>query len=111
MRRYTWKTFSRELTVLAFAALWLVPFYFLLLISFKSGSDIFSSPFKPPADPSTDAYRQAWKGTPDQSFPQGLWSSLIITGGSVLGLIAIGSVTAYVLARRPGRLSNTLFVL
>jgi raffinose/stachyose/melibiose transport system permease protein len=109
--RYTWKTLTRELGVLFAAVLWLIPFYFLILISLKSGSDIFSSPFKPPADPSLDAYRSAWKGTPATSFPHGLQSSAIITVGSVLALIAIGSISAYVLARRPGKLSNTLYVL
>jgi raffinose/stachyose/melibiose transport system permease protein len=109
--RYTWKTFTREVGVLGIAILWLLPFYFLVLISLKSGADIYSSPFKPPADPSLSAYGDAWKGTPQASFPQGLLSSAIITGGSVIALIAIGSLSAYTLSRLPGKLSIGLFVL
>jgi raffinose/stachyose/melibiose transport system permease protein len=109
--RYTWKTASREVVVLGAAVLWLLPFYFLLLISVKSGTDIYSSPFKPPSDVSFDSYRQAWEGTPQASFPQGLFSSVIITGGSLIALIAIGSVTAYTITRIPGKLGMALFVL
>jgi raffinose/stachyose/melibiose transport system permease protein len=109
--RYTWKTLSREVVTLVVALLWMLPFYFLLMISLKSGAAIFDSPFKPPADPSLAAYGDAWKGTPQASFTQGLLSSVIITGGSVLALIAIGSLTAYTLSRLPGKLSTGLFQL
>jgi raffinose/stachyose/melibiose transport system permease protein len=109
--RYTWKTFVREAGVLGIALVWMLPFYFLILISLKSGTDIYSSPFKPPSDPSLDAYSQAWKGTPQASFPQGLLSSAIITGGSVIALIAIGALSAYTLSRLPGKVSVVLFVL
>src|SRR3954471_9585351 len=109
--RYTWKTASREVMVLGVAVLWLLPFYFLLLISLKSGNDLYSSPFKPPANPSFDSYQQAWQGTPQASFPQGLWSSVIITAGSLVCLIGIGSVSAYTITRLPGKLSVFLFVL
>jgi raffinose/stachyose/melibiose transport system permease protein len=109
--RYTWKTLSREVVVLGIALLWVVPFYFLVLISLKGGADIYSSPFKPPTDPSVHAYSQAWKGTPQASFPRGLLSSVIITSGSVLALIAIGSLSAYTLNRLPGKLSVALFLV
>jgi raffinose/stachyose/melibiose transport system permease protein len=109
--RYTWKTFSREVVILGIAVLWMLPFYFLLLISLKGGSDIYSSPFKPPSNPSLHSYSQAWKGTPQASFPQGLFSSVIITATSVLALIVIGSLSAYTLSRLPGKLSVALFVV
>jgi raffinose/stachyose/melibiose transport system permease protein len=109
--KYTWKTFSREVVVLGVAVLWLLPFYFLLLISLKSGSGIYDSPFKPPSNPSLSAYGDAWKGTPQASFPQGLLSSVIITAGSLVALIAIGALSAYTINRLPGKLSVALFVL
>jgi raffinose/stachyose/melibiose transport system permease protein len=109
--RYTWRTLSREVVTLGIALLWMLPFYFLLLISLKSGADIYSSPFKPPSDVAFDSYSQAWQGTPQASFPQGLLSSVSITGGSVIALIAIGSLSAYTLSRLPGKLSAGLFVI
>jgi raffinose/stachyose/melibiose transport system permease protein len=109
--RYTWKTATREVLVLGIALVWLLPFYFLLMVSLKSGTAIFDSPFRPPADPSFSSYSAAWKGTPQASFPQGLFSSVIITVGSVIALIAIGSLSAYTLSRLPGKLSIFLFVL
>ena len=38
-------------------------------------------------------------------------SSLIITVSSVVGLIVLGSLCAYTIARRTGRLSNAVYVL
>ena len=38
-------------------------------------------------------------------------NSLIITGGSVVALIAIGSTCAYAIARRPGKMSTALYFL
>jgi len=35
LHRYTWLTFSRELVLLLIAALWWVPFYFLVIGSLK----------------------------------------------------------------------------
>jgi raffinose/stachyose/melibiose transport system permease protein len=109
--RYTRKSFVREVAVLGIAILWLLPFYFLLMISLKTGENIYDSPFKPPADPSTSAYGDAWQGTPQASFPQGLASSVIITGGSVIALIALGSLSAYTISQLPGKLGVGLFVL
>jgi raffinose/stachyose/melibiose transport system permease protein len=109
--RYTWKSFGREVAVLGIAIAWLLPFYFLLMISLKEGGDIYDSPFSPPADPSLSAYGDAWQGTPQASFPQGLASSVIITGGSVIALIALGALSAYTISRIPGKLGIGLFVL
>jgi raffinose/stachyose/melibiose transport system permease protein len=109
--RYTRATLLRELLVLLAAALWALPFYLLLMTSAKQGGAVFDAPLRPAHDPSLSAYRTAWKGTSTESLPDGLLSSMIITTGSVLVLIAIGAVSAYVLARRPGKVSNGLYVL
>jgi raffinose/stachyose/melibiose transport system permease protein len=38
-------------------------------------------------------------------------NSLVITCGSVLALIALGSICAYTIARRPGKMGTTLYLL
>jgi raffinose/stachyose/melibiose transport system permease protein len=109
MARYTWRTFGRELTLLFLAALWWVPFYFLVTISLKSDTQSLQSPLSLPTHLDFGNYSRAWRGANGVSLGQALKSSLIITSGSVLCLIAFGSVAAYTIGRRSGKLSNALY--
>jgi raffinose/stachyose/melibiose transport system permease protein len=108
LARYTGRTFVRELAVLGIAAIWWIPLYLLVVTSLKSGNGIVTSPFSLPNPATTSNYSAAWKGT-TIGLGHGLINSLIITVGSVLCILALGSVAAYTIARRPGRLTNTLY--
>jgi raffinose/stachyose/melibiose transport system permease protein len=109
--RYSWRTFLREMLLLALAALWWLPFYILATTSVKPSSEGFTSPFQLPGHPDLGIYAQAWQGSGNGSLGQALESSLIITIGSVMALIALGSSAAYVVARRGGRPGNVVYLL
>lgn len=109
LARYTGRTFARELLILAIAAVWWVPVYLLVVTSLKTGNGIVSSPFRLPSPATTSNYSAAWRGA-SVSLGHGLVNSLIITVGSVLCILALGSVAAYTIARRPGRLSSVLYI-
>ena len=106
--RYTKRTFARELTLLLVAAIWWVPFYFLVVVSLKPDLEALQSPLSFPKEIHLGNFSTAWH---DAALGRSLVNSLIITGGSVLALIAIGSICAYTIARRPGRMSTTLYLL
>ena len=106
--RYTKRTFARELTLLLIAAIWWVPFYFLVLVSLKPDLEALQSPLSFPKELDFGNFSTAWH---DAALGRSLLNSLIITGGSVLALIAIGSICAYTIARRPGRMSTALYLL
>jgi raffinose/stachyose/melibiose transport system permease protein len=107
-RRYTRRTFGRELIVLAIAAIWWIPFYFLVVVALKPDIEALQSPLSFPKSVDLGNFSTAWN---DASLGRSLVNSLIITGGSVIALIVIGSLCAYTIARRPGRLSTTLYIL
>jgi raffinose/stachyose/melibiose transport system permease protein len=109
--RYTWKTFSRELTLIALAAIIFIPIYLLVTLSLKSYNDIYLHPLKFPTSPETGNYGQAWDGGANVSLGRALLNSAVITIGSVVGLIVLGSLCAYALARRPGKMSTLLYLL
>lgn len=109
--RYTWKSFSRELTLLAVAVIWWIPFYFLVTIALRPTEEVFNSPLKFPSRIELSNFSQSWKGSGSLTLGRGLENSLIITISTVVVLIALGSVCAYAIARRPGRLGNGLYVL
>jgi raffinose/stachyose/melibiose transport system permease protein len=106
--RYNRRAFGRELTLLLVAAIWWVPFYFLVIISLKPDLEALQSPLSFPKNVHLANFSTAWH---DAALGRSLLNSIIITGGSVLALIAIGSICAYTIARRPGRMSTALYIL
>ncbi len=111
MRRYSWRTFSRELILLALAVGFCVPFYILFVLSLKPSLELFTSPLRFPTNPAFDNYNAAWNQSTRVSMGQALVNSLIITVGTVVCLIVIGSLCAYTIARRRSVLSTSLYFL
>lgn len=107
--RYTWRTFSRELTLLVLAGIWWIPFYFLVDMALKPSSEMYSSPGSLPLHPDLGNFSQAWAGSGLGTLGAALKNSLIITGCSVTLLVLFGSVAAYALARHVSRLSTALY--
>jgi raffinose/stachyose/melibiose transport system permease protein len=106
--RYTRRAAGRELALILLAAIWWVPFYFLVAVALKPDLEALQSPLSFPHHVHLANFSTAWR---DASLGRALFSSVLITGGSVLALIAIGSLCAYTIARRPGRMSGALYLL
>jgi len=110
--RYTWKTFTRELVLLAAAAIWWVPFYFLVIGALKPQSEVYTtSASKLPSRLAWSNFSQAWAGTGGFTLGHSLKNSFVITVGSVLVLIAIGSISAYAISRQPKKLGTGLYLV
>ena len=108
MARYTWKAFSREIAVLVLAVIWWIPFYFLIVVSLKPTDEIFVTPTSFPDELAFGNYPDAWN---EANLGRALVNSIVITGGTVIALIALGSIAAYAIARRPGKLGGALYLL
>lgn len=109
--RYTIRTFGRELALILVAAIWWIPFYFLITVSLKSDSETLTHPSSLPSHVELGNFSSAWQGVAGVTLGDALKSSAIITAGSIVGLIVIGSVCAYPIARREGRISTGLYGL
>jgi raffinose/stachyose/melibiose transport system permease protein len=108
VRRYTGWTLVREGLMILVAILWMIPFYFLVIVAVKPDTEALTSPLSFPNELHLANFSTAWN---DAALDRSLVNSLIITGGSVLALIAIGSTCAYAIARRPGKMSTALYFL
>jgi raffinose/stachyose/melibiose transport system permease protein len=108
MRRYTRWTLVREVLLILLAIAWMIPFYFLVIVAVKPDAEALQSPLSFPDELHLSNFSTAWN---DAALDRSLLNSLIITCGSVLALIAIGSICAYAIARRPGKMSATLYFL
>jgi raffinose/stachyose/melibiose transport system permease protein len=108
VQRYTGWTLVREGLMILVAILWMIPFYFLVIVAVKPDTEALTSPLSFPNELHLANFSTAWN---DAALDRSLVNSLIITGGSVLALIAIGSTCAYAIARRPGKMSTALYFL
>lgn len=96
--KYTPASFALELIGIAAALIFLVPFYFLLVNSFKKLKDILLNAASLPEAFGFDNFQRAWVAI---DFPKVFLNSFLITSVSVLLLVIISSMMAYRLVRRP----------
>lgn len=112
MNRYTKLTLLREILVWIAALILLSPFYFLVNIALKSRQDSIDTPsFEPALRPTLDNFAHVLGSETSGTLYLGLFNSMLIVVVAVFGLIVVGSVTAYVLARRTSKLSKTAFYM
>jgi raffinose/stachyose/melibiose transport system permease protein len=99
--------------MLVLAVVFCLPLFILFSVALKAPEDLFTDALAFPTDPHFDNFSTAWESNTGRAggLRTALVSSLIITGCAVTALIVIGSLCAYVIARRPGKLTNTLYVL
>jgi raffinose/stachyose/melibiose transport system permease protein len=112
MFRYTKVTAVREVAVWILALVFLVPFYFLISTSLKSDADAANgSPMSAPSPVTFDNFATAFTGTGQSNILLGLLNSAIMTVGSILLLVFLGSLTGYVLVRSTRRWSSWAYYL
>ncbi|MDQ6420125.1 carbohydrate ABC transporter permease [Paenibacillus sp. LHD-117] len=97
-QKYTSATFVLEIIGVLIALLFLGPFYFLIVNSFKKLKDILLNAASLPETWGITNFKKAWVAI---DFPVVFMNSLLITSISVLALVVISSMMAYRLVRRP----------
>lgn len=80
----------------AYALLILYPLFHMVMSSLKSPRDIMLDAFSLPQQVSWDNYALVWSG---KGFGGYFLNSLLITGGSMLLVVLLGSMAAFGLAR------------
>jgi raffinose/stachyose/melibiose transport system permease protein len=101
MFRYRKRTLVRELLVILATLFIMTPFYLLFVTAVKPREELLTtSPVEVSRNSTLDGFREIFSETGTSSIWNGLLYSFLITAGTVVGLVAIGSITGYVLARR-----------
>lgn len=113
LARYTWRTFSREILLIFAGVVFCVPLYLLITISLKTTSNAYLEPLSLPLPPNWDSYSDAATGEGAGGIGLGgaIVSSTIITIGSVACLLPLGTLAAYVIARRQSTLSTVWYLV
>ena len=93
------------------AVLWLLPVALVVLNSFKSRLYIASTPFALPDSLTFVGFENYLTGLSTSGFAAAFGRSVFITVGSVTLLVVGGAMTAWFIARAPGRLWRILYFL
>lgn len=112
MFRYRKRTLALEIVTIVAVLVMLAPFWVLIVGALKSGYQFLtSSSFAPPAHPTFSNFATLLSPSASQNGNvwKGLLSSVLITAGTVVLLVALGSLTAYVLARRTRKWSTRAY--
>ncbi|MGY1651110.1 carbohydrate ABC transporter permease [Geodermatophilus sp. SYSU D01119] len=112
MFRYTKATALREGIVWVCALLTLLPFYYLVVIALKPDEELLTTGTSaPPSRPTLENFTEVLTEGGDNNILLALLHSVVITAGSIAGLVAFGSLAAYVLARTTRRWGTITFYL
>jgi raffinose/stachyose/melibiose transport system permease protein len=112
MFRYTKATAVREVVVWIAALLTLLPFYFLVITALKPQEELLTTGTSaPPSRPTVENFAEVLTGGGDSNVLLGLFHSVVITLGSIAGMVIIGSLAAYVLVRSTQRWGTITFYL
>ncbi|WP_044748457.1 carbohydrate ABC transporter permease [Bacillus alveayuensis] len=106
-QRYTKKTFVLEIIGIVLGIIFLIPFYFVLINSFKSFAEILIDAAAWPKEFLFNNYVKVWDIL---NFPKAFWNSLVITVISIAGIVVITSMAAWKMVRTPGKFSKILFI-
>ncbi|WP_078378837.1 carbohydrate ABC transporter permease [Sutcliffiella halmapala] len=107
-QKYTKRTFLLEIFGIVLGLIFLIPFYFVLINSVKSFSEILIDAAALPQEILFANYAKVWEII---QFPRAFWNSLLITVFSNIGIVVISSMAAWKMVRTPGKFSKILFIL
>lgn len=107
-KSYSPALFTAEIIGILLALLFLSPFYFLIVNSFKKLKEILLNAASLPEQFNLDNFRKAWEAI---DFPVVFMHSVVLTLLSVLGLVIISSMTAYRIVRSPSLFNRLLFTV
>ncbi|MVO98460.1 carbohydrate ABC transporter permease [Paenibacillus lutrae] len=106
--KYRTGTFILEVLTIILGILFLVPFYFVVVNSFKPFGELLQNTASLPKMFSLDNYSRVIDII---NFPRVMGNSLIITVLSNIGLVLFSSMAAYRFVRKPSKLNNLLFLI
>lgn len=112
MFRYTWRSGLREAVIWIITLLTLLPLYILVVTALKPDQEVLtSSAVAPPSSFSFGAFIEVLTAQGRNNIPLSILNSVIITAGSIFFLVLIGSLSAYVIARRTRAWSTLTYYL
>lgn len=100
------RSIAANIIVILMAVIWLFPVYIVIVNSFKNRSELYESMLALPKSWSFEYYVNAMK---KMDFANALLNSVIVTVVSILFIVILASMTAWMLVRTGNALSTVIF--
>jgi len=112
MFRYTGRTAVREVLIWVVTLASLLPLYILVVTALKPDEEVLTtSAVAPPSSVTFAAFIEVLTAQGRNNIPLSILNSVIITAGAIFFLVLIGSLSAYVIARRTRAWSTITYYL
>ncbi|HBE78088.1 MAG TPA: sugar ABC transporter permease [Firmicutes bacterium] len=108
IRKRSYSSIALEILMGILAIIFLSPTILIFINSFKSDAQITLNPLALPDSINFANYINAWHET---NFPVVFTNTLIITSLSMVGIIIVSAMAAYILARTPSRISWIFYLI
>lgn len=108
IQRYSKRIFILEILAITLGLIFLIPFYFIIINSFKTFPEILLNTAAWPEAFQWNNYVEAWERL---QYPKAFLNSLLITVLSNLVIVVFCSMAAYRLVRSNSKVSKIIFVL
>ena len=92
--------------ILLLVIVWMIPVYYLLVSTFKTGAQVAANPLGLPTSISFEGYKKAFV---NMEYPKALFNTVFIAVMSVIVNVAISIPAAYTLARRQNKLNSAIY--
>lgn len=93
--------------LLILVVIWMIPVYYLVISTFKSGAMVAADPLGLPDHISFKGYVKAFE---DMQFPKALINTVFIAVMSVVVNVIVSTLAAYTLARQKSKLNNVIYM-
>ncbi len=87
--------------------IWMIPVYYMVVSTFKTGSEVAASPLGLPSHISFDSYIEAFN---NMEFPRAFANTIFIATMSVAVNLVVSTLAAYTLSRRNNRMNNMIYM-
>lgn len=102
------KSYVKEIIMFLVGLIWILPFFYPLMISLKPRKEVYKDVLALPTFLDFSNYAAAWdKGNLDNA----LFNTAVITVVTVVLLILFGSLCAYTIAHKPGKLWGLTYIM
>lgn len=108
MRQQRLLSFTNTVLLSIFAIISFFPIYMVVINSLKTQDEIFNSVLALPSKLHFENYTQAFS---DVNLLQVTMNSIIVTSVGLIGIVFVGALAGYKLARTPGKISSIFFLL
>ncbi len=93
--------------ILVLVIIWMVPVYYLVVSTFKTGTEVAAHPFALPKSFSFAGYVKAFN---DMQFPRALANTIFVAIMTVVINITVSTFAAYALARHESKFNNVIYM-